>query len=315
MERTTCSTLECFSDDLLVNLFEYFHTRELLHTFWNLNTRLNQVIQSIDHLQLTISSTDDFLHLENLFPSIRHLILIGHVNINLEQFVNVHRLVLHSPSSELLDQLQNLSLRLEHLSIPDLLFGMSPIFQRIFSNQYSHLQSCHFFGFETIETIGQWTQIFSLRILHIGFIDYHVYKAILSACPNLYSFKLQIFQSYLTLSDSIHHANLRILDIHSEIHDCRYNEQLIDSLLRCVRNVERLTISRTIAMCQVRELPADYGWFASIIALRLPMLKYLIVSFRLEYQSEGISSELRRELRKLFFQAHPNRYQTRLIIQ
>lgn len=310
-----CSTLECLSNDLLINLFQYFHTRELCQIFFNLNYRFNQLIQSINYLQLTISSTDDCLHLQDLFPSIRSLIIIGNVNVNLERFVNLHRLVLHSPSSEFLDQFQNLSLRLEHLSIPDILFGMSPIFERIFSNQYFHLKSCHLFGFETIETIGQWTQISSLRFLQIGFIDYHVYKAILSACPNLYSFKLQIFQSYLKLSDTINHSNLRILDIHSEIHDCRYNEQIIDSLLRCVKNVEQLTISRTISLCRFRELPADYGWFASIIDLRLPLLKHLIVSFRLEYQSEVISSEIRRELRKLFYKAHTNRYQTRLIIQ
>ena len=307
------STLECFSDELLIHLFQYF---DLFQLFYSLNNRFKQLIQSLDHLHLTISSQDCFLYLENLFPSIRSLIIIDHVNIDLQLFQNVRRLIFHSPSSELLHQFSELSFPyLESLSIPETLFGLSPIFEKIFSNQYPRLKSSHLFGYETIETIGRWTQISSLRVLQIGFIDYHVYQAILSSCPNLYSLKLQIFQSYLKLSDGQIHPNLRILNIQSEINDCRYNDQLIDRFLQCVRNLEQLSISRTIALPKFREFPSDYDWFSSSIALRLPSLKYFNVSIQLECQTEWISSEIRRELRKLFFQAHPNRYQTRLIIQ
>lgn len=315
-EEDSSSTLECFSNELFLVLFQYFHTLDLFQLFYSLNKRFQQLIQSLNHLHLTISSRDCFVHLENLFPSIRSLIIIGHVKINLQLFPNVHRLIFHSPCSELLQQFSELSFRhLESLSIPDTLFGLSPIFENIFSNHYPHLKSSHLFGYETIETIGQWTQICSLRILQIGFIDYHVYQIILCSCPNLYSLKLQIFQSYLKLSDGPIHPNLRILNIQSEINDCRYNDQLMDRFLQCVSNLEQLSISRTISLAKYREFPSDYDWFASSIALRLPDLKYFNVSIQLECQTEWMSSEIRRELRKLFFQAHPNRYQTRLIIQ
>lgn len=309
----TPSTLECFSNELFIDLFRYFHSFELCQSFYSLNKRFRQLIQSLTHLHLTISSSQECF--EYLFPFIRSLIIIGHVNINLRLFPNISRLILHSPSLELLHQLSELSFQhLESLVIPDTLFGLSPIFEKIFSNEYPHLISSHLLGFETIETIGRWTQINSLRILRIGFIDYHVYQAILSSCPNLYSLKLQIFQSYLKLSDGEIHRNLRRLNIQSEIPDWRYNDQLIDRCLQCVRYVERLSISRTISLEKFREFPWDYDWFASSIALRLPHLKYFNISIQFECQMEWISSEIRRELRRLFLQAHPRRYQTRLII-
>jgi hypothetical protein len=313
------STFESLSNELLIYLFQYFNTSDLFQSFYNLNIRLNKLIQSLNHLHLTISSNSHSLHLDLLYSHIQSLITIGEVDINLQHFENLHHLILHSPSDKLLNQLTIITLpHLESLSIPDLLFGMSPIFEQIFSNRFPHLKSCHFFGFETIETIGKWTQLTSLHILKIGLIDYHVYKAILFACPNLYYFKLQMFQSYLKLSHIQTHFNLRKLEIHSEITDWRYNEQLIDSFLGCVMNLEQLSISRSISISKIVEFIPDYDWFASIIAIRLPFLKHLIVNLQLEYHSgfmDFISTETRRDLRRYFRNAHQNRYQSRLIIQ
>jgi hypothetical protein len=313
------STFESLSNELLIHLFQYFNTPDLFQSFYNLNLRFNTLIESLNHLHLTISSNDHSLHLNLLSPYIHSLITIGEVDINLQHFENLHHLILHSPSDKLLNQFENITLsHLESLSIPDILFGMSPIFEQIFSNRFPHLKSCHFFGFETIETIRKWTQLISLRILKIGFIDYHVYKLILFACPNLYYFKLKMFQSYLKLSNIQTHLNLRKLEIHSEINDWRYNDQLIDSFLACVINLEQLSISQSISISKLVEFIPDYDWFASIIAIRLPFLKHLIVSLQIEYHSgfmEFISTETRRDLRKFFLNAHQNRYQSRFIIK
>jgi hypothetical protein len=315
MNRTS-STFECLPNELFLHIFRYFNTADLFQSFYNLNLRLNTLIQSLNHLHLTISTDNHLLNLNLFSPYIQGLITIGEVDINLSHFPNLRRLILHSPSKHLFKQLEIDDLpNLESLSIPDVLFGMSPIFQRIFSNQFPHLKSCHFFGFETIETIGKWAQIPSLRILKIGFIDFHVYKAILSACPNLYYLKLKIFQSYLKLSDIQAHSNLKKLEIHCEINDWRYNDQLIDIVLGCATNLEQLSIDRWVAASKLVELIPDYDWFASIIALRLPFLQYFIFCLHLEHHSELISTEMRRELRKFFLNAHQNRYQSRFIIQ
>jgi hypothetical protein len=313
------STFELLPNELFIKIFKYFNTSDLFQSFYNLNNRLNTLIQSLNHLHLTISKENHFSDLNLLFPYIHSLITIGEVDINLNNFQNLHRLILHYPSNKLLQQIENDILpNLEYLSIPDILFGMSPIFQKIFSNKFPNLKFCHFFGFETIETILQWTQIPSLRILKIGLIDFHAYKSILSACPNLYYLKLKMFQSYLKLSDIQSHSNLKKLELYSEINDWRYNDQLIDSFLGCVSNLEQLSIYRWISVSKIIELIPDYDWLSSIIAIRLPILKYFNLCLHLEYYSEFIeflNIEIRRQLRDCFFNAHQNRYQSRFIIK
>jgi hypothetical protein len=312
-------TFESLTNELLINIFRYLNTPDLFQSFYNLNIRFNTLIQSLNHLHLTISKDNPILDLNLFSPYIHSLITIGEVDINLHYFKNVRRLILHYPTNQFLKQFDSDILpNLEYLSIPDILFGMSSIFQKIFSNKFPYLKSCHLFGFETIETILQWTQITSLRILKIGLIDFHVYKAILFACPNLYHFKLKIFQSYLKLSYIQVHTNLKKLEINSEINDWRYNDQLIDSFLGCVTNLEQLSICRSISVTKLVEIIPDYDWFASIIAIRLPFLKYFNFCLHLEYYSEFIefiSIETRRQLRKFFLNAHQNRYQSRFIIK
>ena len=195
---------------------------------------------------------------------------------------------------------------------------MSYIYKKIFSNNFPKLTYCHLSGFETIETIFQWTQTISLRILKIGLIDFYVYKAILFACPNLYYLKLEMFQSYLKLSHIQIHTKLKKLKIFSQIYDWHYNDQLIDIFLRCVSNLEELHIERSISMSKIIELIPNYDWLASIIAIRLPLLRYFILCLDLEYNLEFfefISIETQYELKKSFFNAHQKRYQTQFIFK
>ncbi|CAF1314511.1 unnamed protein product [Rotaria sp. Silwood1] len=312
-------TLESLSNEILINICKYLNTSDIFQSFYNLNFRFNTLIQSLNNLQLTISEDNQYIDINLLFPYIHSLITIGDVNINLHHFKNIRHLILHHPTNKLLKQLviNDLSY-LEYLSIPDILFGMSSIYQKIFSNKFPNLKFCNLFGFETIETILKWTQISSLRILKIGLIDFHVYKAILLACPNLYYLQLKMFQSYLKLSHIQTHSNLKKLEIYSEINDWFYNDQLIDIFLGCVSNLEQLSIYRSISISKIIDLIPDYDWFASIISIRLPLLKYFILCLHIEYHLEFIefiSTETRRQLRKFFLNAHKNRYQSRFIIK
>ncbi|CAF2529133.1 unnamed protein product [Rotaria sp. Silwood2] len=312
-------TFESLLNEVLINIFKYLNTSDIFQSFYNLNFRFNSLIQSLNNLHLTISEDNQSIDI-NLFSSYIHsLITIGNVDINLHHFKNVRRLILHYPTNKLLKQLDvDILPYLEYLSIPDVLFDMSSIYQKIFSNTFPNLKFCNLFGFETIETILKWTQISSLRILKIGLIDFHVYKAILSACPNLYYLQLKMFQSYLKLSHIQTHSNLKKLEIYSEISDWHYNDQLIDIFLGCVSNLEQLSIYRSISISKLVDLIPDYDWLASIIAIRLPLLRYFILCLHLEYHLEFIefiSTETRRQLRKFFLNAHKNRYQSRFIIK
>ena len=317
--RQVPSLFELLPNEVIINIFKYLNTPDIFQSFYNLNFHFNKLIQSLHNLHLTISKDNYLINMDLFSPYIYSLITIGDVDINLSHFKNIRRLILHYPTTKFLKQFDNDILpNLEYLSIPDVLFGMSFIYEKIFSNKYPYLKSCHFYGFETIETIQKWTQTPSIRILKIGLIDFYVYKSILSSCPNLYYFKLEMFQSYLKLSDIQFHSNLKKLEIHSEINDWRYNDQLIDIFLGCVTNLEQLSIYRTISISKIVELIPDYDWLASIIKIRLPFLQHFIFSLQLEYHLgfiEFICTETRRQLRKLFFNSHQNRYQSRFIIQ
>ncbi|UJR14520.1 hypothetical protein I4U23_001516 [Adineta vaga] len=317
--NNTSSKLELLSNELLINIFSYLNTSDLFQSFYNLNIRLNSLIQSLKTLHLTLSENTDSIYNHSFFSHIHSLIFIGNVDIELHQFPNIRRLTLQYPSNNLLNQLHDSNLsHLEYLSIPDILFGMSSIYQQIFSNTFPNLKSCNLFGFETIETILPWTQTRSLHILKIGFIDFHVYKSLLSSCPNLHSLQLKMFQSYLKLSNIQEHFNLKKLEIHSEITDWRYNDQLIDMFLGCVSNLEQLIIYRSISISKLTELICDYDWLASILTIRLPLLKSLHFCLNVEYHFESIQSitiGLRRQLKECFSNAHQNRYQSRFIIK
>ena len=316
---TSISTLESLPDEVWIHLYSYFSPSDFCQSFYNVNTRLNNVLESLENLHLTIAEDKHVEHLPMFFSRIYSLLTIGEIEIDFSQFQHVHRLTLRYPTKKLLQQLDHGVLpQLEYLSIPDVLFDMSGVYQKIFSNAFPRLTTFQSLGFETIETIGRWTQITSIRSLKIGSIDFHVYKAILGACPSLHDFKLRMFQSYLKLSHVQVHFNLRQLEIESDITDWRYNDQLTDIFLAGVPNLEELTVFRSLSITKMGDLIPDYDWLASIIALRLPRLRYLSFYLHLEFHLEFldfISTETRRELRRFFLNAHQSRYQARFIMK
>ncbi|CAF1523757.1 unnamed protein product [Rotaria magnacalcarata] len=299
-----------------ITIFKYLNTSDIFQSFFNLNLRFNTLLSSLNNLHHTIPEDNQCENIDLFCRYIYSLTILGKVVVNLNRFKHIHCLILHDPVDTLLQQLDIDNLPyLEYLSIPDVLFRMSSMYQKLFSNRFPNLKFCNLFECETIETILPWTQTLSLCFLKIGFIDFYVYTAILSACPNLYYLKLHIFQSYLKLSDIQPHRNLRKLEIYSEIIDWYYNDQLIDNFLRCLPNLEELIIYRLISKI-VDPIP-DYDWLASIISIRLSLLRYFIFSLHLEYDLafiDFITTEMRRQLRKLFLNAHKNRYQSRFII-
>jgi hypothetical protein len=120
--------LEQFPNEILIDLFQYFNARDLFQIFYNINSHLNLLIKSFRHLNLIFHMQffiDNQIDTNHLFPFYVHTLIVGRaININLNQFSNIHCLKLECPLKRVLIQLNSNRLpHLTHLSISHL--GMS----------------------------------------------------------------------------------------------------------------------------------------------------------------------------------------------
>ncbi|CAF5165164.1 unnamed protein product, partial [Rotaria sp. Silwood1] len=92
------SQLEILPNEILIHIFQYFDARDLFQTFYNLNFRFNRLLQSLKYLSLTmLKYNSNEIHDYNIFaPYIYTLVIDYAVDIDLNQFVNLHRLILLS---------------------------------------------------------------------------------------------------------------------------------------------------------------------------------------------------------------------------
>ncbi len=299
--------LESLPNEILIDIFQFFHPRHLFQSLYTLNTRFNILIQSLNHLTLTLSTNhyneDDFL------PYIRILIINRAIDINLHPFIQVRCLILRYPTDKLLAQLNlNILPQLEHLSINSMhisvLNRIPTLCDKIFSNGFSKLKSCYLFEWETITKGQGWTILPSLNILKVGNIDLFVYKAILSSCPNLYFLQLATLISNNTPFHILPHRNLKRMTIRTTALVQPWNDEDIDSCLSYVPNLEYLCVHKTNMFFKRR-----YDWLASIIACRLPSLRQFKFYFHI---FDAMESDI--EIEENFKIAHPKHYQSRFII-
>ena len=109
--------LEFLPNEILLKLFQYFNARDLFGAFYNLNTRINELIQSFDDLHLVFQmkqSGDE----DNLFPFYVHTLVIdSNIDVCLNYFPNTRRLKMESVPKNILSQLNsNILPHLEHLT-------------------------------------------------------------------------------------------------------------------------------------------------------------------------------------------------------
>ena len=124
--------LEDLPNEILVDLFRYLNAQDLFQIFYNLNSRFNALIKSFHHLNLLYHMElfiDNQINNAHLFPYYVHTLIVGRaININLNQFSNIHCLKLECPlrrvlaqlNSDILPYLQHLSI--SHLGIRDFSF-------------------------------------------------------------------------------------------------------------------------------------------------------------------------------------------------
>ncbi len=318
MVKNEAFELESLPNEILIVLFEYFDARDLFRAFFNLNTRFNDLLRSLNHLSLAISA---FNRAENendktFLPYIHHLIVDDPINIDFARFTQIHCLVLMHATYEQIQQLKKDILPdLKHLSIRHLhgpaVTHVSDLCEKIFSNEFPRLQSCSFSNRSPIRSAEQWLQLPSLRILEVGLVDFFVYQTILSLCPNLYSLKLTTFVETKIPSEIKSHVKIKQLTLKNDYFFQSWNTRAIEAYLSCVPNLEELCLYRHIFSSNLKNCRMNYDWCGS----RLPLLR------RFQFYLHVIESapiNLDHILRQLLdnFQSTSNaRYQSCFVVQ
>jgi hypothetical protein len=249
MNDIILSSIEIFPNELLIELFEYISPYDLYNTFFNLNSRLNSIINSLKNLHLILQ--EDWDNKERFIPffasQISTLIIQHDESIDFSYYSNIRSLKLSMPTTNQLNAIQpSLLPNLEHLYISNLFFSgnSEQLCRWIFSSSFSRLQNCQIDRM-TFNDSYSYSSL-SLRQLTISPCTWksNMYKQIFEACPKLTHLRIiRLRNISFQLSSNIVclHTSLRYLSIHfGSIGNDWYNQ--IDWLLSIVPNLENFTL-------------------------------------------------------------------------
>jgi hypothetical protein len=242
-------SIEIFPNELLIELFEYITPYDLYTAFFNLNFRLNSIINSLQNLQLTLQ--EDWDNKEHTIPffalQISTLIIRHDELINFSYYANIRSLKLSMPTANQCNAIQPSFLpNLEHLYISNLYFSdnseqlcrfiFSPLFSRLRNCQIDRMTFTHCHSYSSL----------SLRQLTISPCTWksNIYIQIFNACPNLtYLRIIRLRNTPFELSPSVirPHTSLRSLHVHFySIGNTWYDQ--INWLLSMVPNLENFIL-------------------------------------------------------------------------
>jgi hypothetical protein len=317
---------EHLPNELIIDLFKYFNAEELLHTFYNLNHRFNNLIKSINYLSLTISK-ENYDQIENfcIFSSYLYTLIIdGYIDLNLSVFNKIRRLIINA-TDKLLAQFDNCTFHnLEHLSTKFVgpTYRISYLYKTIFSNKFPNLKSYYNLGYGTIQRTEGWTQSPSFRILKIGYVESFIFKTILSTCPNLYYLDFGIIIPSRSSSKIESHSNLKQLILRTKYNTWPVNQNLsiFEDLFTCIPNLEKLSIHRRDNISIISKSFIKYDWLSSILNSYFPLLHRFYCYFHIFQVRNSrivVGPHLKNILNQImdnFQNVYKNRYQARLII-
>ena len=318
--------LESLPNEILSEIFEYLDARDLYRAFYHLNYRFNSVLKSLNELTLMLSICDrNELTDHGIFlPYIHTLIIKYRTDVKFNHYPNIRRLMLswftytrpYKLETVVLPYLEYLSINLKGSSSS---FSMTRLHEMIFSNGFPCLKFCSLPRISPIQKSDRWTQLPFLRILKIGHIGLFTYIAILSTCPNLYSFHFfeeKVMQTSVVLTQFIHHSHLKRLVIKEKYLGPISHVGVLNEYLACVPNLEYLSIHGTTYDMKNLKYLMEFDWFASIISMQLPFLFQLnfhLPIFRSKRTDRRDHGEIFHQLEEQFKASHQNRYRFRLI--
>ncbi|CAF1033968.1 unnamed protein product [Rotaria sp. Silwood1] len=214
--------------------------------------------------------------------------------------------------NHILPYLKHLSIQNMHLSLST---DLPDICNKIFSNDSSHLQSCFLSNKTIIKRTQQWMQMPSLRVLKVGLINLLAYKAILSSCPNLYSFKFITFVETEISSEIKSHLNIKRLILKNDYFFQSWDNRIIETYLSCVPNLEQLCMYRHIFSSNMKNCLMNYDWCASLIGSYLPLLRRFNFYLHVVELGNVDKDNIVRQCIENFQSAHNTRYQSWFVIK
>jgi hypothetical protein len=313
---------EYLPNEILIEIFQYFDARDLFRAFYNLNSHLNILLQSLNNLCFTllISNPNDQNDYEIFSTYIHTLILDYRANINLNRFINLYRLKLIVPTYEQLKRLEYGNFPyLEYLSIGyrnnHFSLYMPMIYEKNFSNGFPNLKSCDLFEPRVIPEILASKQLSSLYILKIEGIRILTYEIILSLCPNLYFLQFAVINSSEKKCRIKSHENLKQMIIKYVDFLDVLSDGDINLYLSYVPNLEYLILHRDNADADIEKY-LNYQWLGLLIDRYLPSLQRFKCYFHvfqakhlIDYDKENILNRIKENFQRL----HNHRYQSKFI--
>jgi hypothetical protein len=215
-------------------------------------------------------------------------------------------------STETLPYLKHLSINFSTQSFPYNIFN---IYNRIFSNGFPHLKSSYLPETEAIMKFDTWTQTLSLRKLKVGKINIFVYKAILSACPNLHFLKFTKHLSKEMPPPCKPHINLRRISIELPLW-CSCAPSEINNFLSYVPHLEQFNIHHAVFGGDLNGY-LSYDWLSSSIMRYLPSLccfNYYFEIFYFGLSNRCDNEDILNRIKEDFKKVHTDHYRSRLII-
>ncbi|CAF0918801.1 unnamed protein product, partial [Adineta ricciae] len=285
------SGLERLPNELLIELFKYLKAPQLFQAFYNLNFRFNYLIQSLTHLTYSTNEQDNQTQ---AYPYIRTLIIEKTIPDKLVCFPNIRRLILDYVTEEFLVQFNGHTLpNLEYLAIYHKIhpFYMPDLRTKIFSDVFPSLKCCYISRMRSPSAPQDWTRSLSIRFLRFNDINASIYTSVLLACPNLSILKFKLPTRSKIETNFIKHINLKRLFINMKYDDYPWDDEILESYLLCVPNLEQLRISRSISInASVMHHLQYYDWLLSMISSHLRKLNQFKFDLYI-HRSQELSEE------------------------
>ena len=194
------SRVEDLPNELLLEVFEYLDTRDLYRSFWGLNDRLNELLQSLKNLSLILEKNDPIL-IEIFASRIVRLELNTWHEIDLSRFTNLKWLKLSRTTRNQVTKIRPIFVpKLVYLSL-SLAFDFwssTQLAQDVFSNAFPSLRHADL-GRIDIPYTHSWALSPHLRSVYVCSSDPIIVPLILAACPRLHRLQVQIFGDSLRI--------------------------------------------------------------------------------------------------------------------
>lgn len=306
---------EFFPNEILLIIFEYINARDLYRSFYSLNSRINNTLQSINHLYILLGCIR-FRHdiHDHLFASRVDTIVVQRSRLfdDFALFNHVRHLIFLDGSEGDISSIMYRLPSIEYLAIriKDTPTHLNAIYQRIFSNDFVKLKSC---VLNRLQAIESWDISPTIEFLHVHSDQSDILIPLLNACPNLHSLNLTIPTVTSSIQTPQVHSQLKRLTLRITTIDWIENS-ILKMFFLLLPNLERLSLERTMENCAAVQRLQKKDWLTAIIIDCLPCINSFQLILNICDKQEWNQLD-RKTFQTCFANAHHNRYRFELIFK